>query len=370
MKPFTKESDGHYYWLDLIRFLAAFAVMACHFRSTFFVEYSLLPTSQQNPAIFSFYSLTRLGEEAVLVFFVLSGLLVGGKAIKRIVNGSFQIKSFVIDRFVRIMLPLVSALIMYIPIALAFNLPLSVTNWVGSLFSVQFILTGPAFETLWSLSYEVWFYILTFSIGVIMSRRIKVTSYKYAIGCLMLFLAMMVFVKLECYYLFIWILGALALWKILPRNNLILGLSFIVWMITIVLLQYSSGSHFIGDNSLNMGGFRKIISLLFGLSFSIFVQQIIQTRPTNKFLIRLNSVGTKLAVFSYTLYLTHMPVVRLLSGLGFPKSETISLSSCMLYIAEMAIGLIVAYAIYWVFERNTTKVKNFIKAKISKSSLR
>ena len=364
MNQFSKESNGHYYWLDLIRFLAAFAVMACHFRNTFFEEFSLLPQDQQNPIVFVFYSFTRLGHEAVLVFFVLSGLLVGGKSLRRIANGNFQIKSFAIDRFVRIMLPLVSALLLYIPIALAFDLPLSAEAWFGSLFSLQCIFTSPAFETLWSLSYEVWFYILTFSIGIIMSRHIKSSSYKYIIGCIVLILAMIVFMRLGNKYLFIWILGALALWKSLPRNKVVLWVAFIASIIMICLLQYSSGSHFIDNTSLQDGAFRDIITLLFGFSFAILVQQLIQTAPSSKFLIKLNNVGTKLAAFSYTLYLTHVPVLRLLQGIGFPKSETISVESCLLYVAELAIGLIVAYAIYWVFERNTSKVKNYIKKRI------
>ena len=365
MNKLSKEPEGHYYWLDIIRFLAAFAVMACHFRGAFFEEFSLLPESQQNPIVFIFYSITRLGYEAVLVFFVLSGLLVGGKAIKRIADGSFQIKSFVIDRFVRIMLPLVSALLLFIPIALVFDLPLSAKNWLGSLFSVQGILTAPAFETLWSLSYEVWFYILTFSIGVIMLKRIKTSSYKYMIGCISLFVTMSVFVKLECYYLFIWFFGALALWKVLPRNKMFMWVSLILSIVALCFLQLGSGSHVIDENSLQDGLTRKIISLFFGFFFAIFVQQVIQVKPTNSFSIKLNSVGTKLAAFSYTLYLTHVPVLKLLQGLGFPKSESISFYSCMLYVAELAIGLLVAYVVYWVFERNTPKIKKIIKNRLA-----
>lgn len=364
MNQLSKESNGHYYWLDLIRFLAASAVMAYHFRNTFFEEFSLLPQDQQNPIVFVFYSITRLGHEAVLVFFVLSGLLVGGKALRRIANGNFQIKSFAVDRFVRIMLPLVSALLLYIPIALTYDLPLSAESWFGSLFSLQCIFTPPAFETLWSLSYEVWFYILTFSIGIILSRHIKSTSYKYIIGIIVLIFTMIVFIRLDNKYLFIWILGALALWKSMPRNKGILWVSFIVSIVMICLLQYSKGSHFIDNASLQDGTFRNIITLLFGLSFAILVQQLIQTKPSSKFLISLNKAGTKLAAFSYTLYLTHVPVLRLLQGLGFPKSRMISAESCLLYVAELAIGLIVAYAIYWVFERNTSRVKSYIKARI------
>ena len=37
------ENKVHYYWLDLVRFTAAFLVLICHFRGAFFVEYTLLP---------------------------------------------------------------------------------------------------------------------------------------------------------------------------------------------------------------------------------------------------------------------------------------------------------------------------------------
>lgn len=103
----NKEKDGHYYWLDLLRFLAAFAVLGCHFRGALFVEYANLTHEYQNPVVFLFYFLTRFGFEAVLVFFVLSGFLVGGKVIQRLVEGSFKARDYAIDRFVRIMLPLI-----------------------------------------------------------------------------------------------------------------------------------------------------------------------------------------------------------------------------------------------------------------------
>ena len=34
------ENKVHYYWLDLVRFTAAFLVLICHFRGAFFVEYT------------------------------------------------------------------------------------------------------------------------------------------------------------------------------------------------------------------------------------------------------------------------------------------------------------------------------------------
>ena len=93
------ENKQHFYWLDLIRFLAAFEVVLCHYRGFFFVEYGLLPAEQQN--IFSqiFYFATRLGHEAVLIFFVLSGLLVGGKALDKARLGTFNLHGSLLPQY-------------------------------------------------------------------------------------------------------------------------------------------------------------------------------------------------------------------------------------------------------------------------------
>lgn len=73
---------------------------------------------QQGPITFLFYMLGRLGGEAVFAFFILSGFLVGGPGLERIKNGTFILRSYTIERSVRIMLPLVAAIVLYITVAL------------------------------------------------------------------------------------------------------------------------------------------------------------------------------------------------------------------------------------------------------------
>lgn len=339
--------------------------MACHFRGAFFVDYSSLPAENHNPLTFGFFILTRLGEEAVLVFFVLSGLLVGGKAMQRISAGTFQIKSFVVDRFVRIMLPLVSALLLWLLVCRFCGFEINWRDWFGSLFSVQLIFTGCAFGTLWSLVYEVWFYILTFALGVMLVKRIDVCSWKYGVGALTLLAVMLVMVKLNCAYLMIWILGAFALWKLMPRKNWLLYISTVVWVVMLAYLQSTRQTTMSEDTGATFGIGREIAKVVFGFSFAVFLQQIIRICPKRKFNVRINLLGTKLAAFSYTLYLTHAPVLHALEKMGFPKSESVNAGSIGLYFVELLIGTLVAYGIYLVFERNTATVKKYIKRKFS-----
>lgn len=356
---------SYYYWLDLIRFLAAFAVMACHFRGAFFNEYSLLPDNQHNPLIFSFYFITRLGFEAVLIFFVLSGFLVGGKAIMRMSQGTFRAKDYAIDRFARIMLPLVSSLLFYIPICLYFGIPIKVTDYIGSILSLQGIFTSAPFATLWSLSYEVWFYILMFSVALIWSKR-KNNNAKLYIGIILLTLSLLVFVKLRVSYLWVWLLGAIILTVNLDMSSrlrkVVCFSSFIISFLLILSLQVSSASRsislsLIGNNVL----LRDVIIVLFGLFFSIFIKSIIDIVPKSRFFKIINKIGTKLAAFSYTLYLTHAPVLRLLEHLGAPKCESVNIVSVSLYILWMAIAMLVAYILYYLFERNTPLLKSYLK---------
>lgn len=95
----------HYYWLDSLRFLTAFTVLLVHARASSFVEYGALV--EKNIYIAVGFAISRLGNEAVLVFFVLSGFFVGGKVIEKTLKGDFSLSQYAVDRSVRIFLPLI-----------------------------------------------------------------------------------------------------------------------------------------------------------------------------------------------------------------------------------------------------------------------
>lgn len=358
------ENKVHYYWLDLVRFTAAFLVLICHFRGAFFVEYTLLPAEQKNPLIFTLYSLTRLGNEAVLIFFVMSGFLVGGKAIERLQQGVFDIKGYAIDRTVRIMLPLISALLLFIPVSIVRNVDISWCAWLGNLFSLQGICTYSIIEPLWSLSYEVWFYILMGIISLFFVRQ-KMVFYKiFAIPLLLI--CFLVFTKLSPHYLFMWFMGALA-YLIIPKkvDKIFLWGGFIVMICFIILLQLTSGSRLNEGTAISQYlPNRQALELLFAFFFSLFLQQLVIIKPTKKWTLKLNEIGTKLAAFSYTLYLTHVLVLRMLEYYNVPKSESVDFISISWYIGELTIALLVAYVVYWCFEKRTAEVKSWVKRKL------
>lgn len=355
----------HFWWIDLLRFLAAFVVMAGHARGSFLAEYSVLPQEQHTPIVFGFYFLTRLGFESVMIFFVLSGFLVGGKAVERITEGTFRAKQYAIDRFARIMLPLVSVLLFYLPIALLCGYPVSPKVWIGNLLCVQGVLTGFVFGPLWSLSYEVWFYILMLGIALVWTAK-RTWSLKTEVGLIILLISLMVFTKLEATLLFVWLLGAIAFVKFPQMEKRIATrcalVSAVLTALLIVVQQIFSGSHAIdvGNGSAQNPAVHNCVTLALGLSMAVFVRAVVDIIPKSRIAIKINAIGTRLAAFSYTLYLVHTPVFRLLTYLGAPRYPELSLTSVSLYVLWLGVAMGVAYALYFFFEKRTPLLKRWL----------
>ena len=97
--------------LDLIRAAAAFLVFFCHLRGHFFVAWGDLDPASRTGANFALFTLGRLGRESVMVFFVLSGYLVGGKSLQTLFAGKFQISGYLASRIARFYAVVPAALI-------------------------------------------------------------------------------------------------------------------------------------------------------------------------------------------------------------------------------------------------------------------
>ena len=75
--------------LDAMRFVAAALVMFNHLRGRQFVSYSEVECTNSTVKQV-FYCVTRLGVESVVVFFVLSGFLVGGLSVERFMRSKYD----------------------------------------------------------------------------------------------------------------------------------------------------------------------------------------------------------------------------------------------------------------------------------------
>lgn len=355
----TDNTKEHYYWLDLFRGLAALTVVTTHCRTMLFVEYGLLPSSDKTIVTSMFFFLTRIAHEAVLLFFVLSGFLVGGKVIQRLREGSFDLKSYSIDRIVRIMLPLLSAILLIIISNTITGQKYTVIDYLGNILSLQGILVPWVSGPLWSLAYEVWFYVLMGAIALFFVTTKE--KYRY-VALSIIFIIFLIFsYSLKATFLFIWILGAFSFLKVRKNNFLLYG-SLLLLIVSVIIFQLYGKESRTLDQALNIG---VIIELFLGLSMCILVQQVIYRKPKFKIAILFNKIGNKLAVFSYTLYLTHLPIVYLLLHFGFPKSESVNFQSILYYLVAVIICLLSAYIIYFFFERRTKYIKGLLKKRFS-----
>lgn len=350
----------HYPWLDWVRFLAAFEVMLSHARGFFFVDYGSLIAPDRTPLVAILFGLTRLGEESVLVFFVISGFLVGGRSLDKMIDGRFRLAEYAIDRLVRIMLPLVPALLLtgmvQFWITRSFDLP----GLVGSLLSLQGIWFSSygGNAPLWSLAYEVWFYIAIYAIGgIVIARRFGLVS--AVLVCCFL----MAFTKLDVNYLFCWLIGVAAFF-FRPkecRMNTLLAHSLLL-AAAVALVEMTTESKSVDLRFAHLLPTHSVAQLWLALCASLLIRRVITFAPSSATALRLNELGSKLAAFSYTLYLTHYPLLMLCQHAGMGKHSAMTLFSVSYFMLIVSLNMLVAFLIYSLFEKHTDKCKGYLKS--------
>ncbi len=101
--------NGRFEHLDMVRGLAALLVVLGHVRAMVFLDLQTV-TSGRLVAM-PLYIVTGLGHQAVILFFALSGFLVGGRAMVEIGKGTSQARDYTIHRFARLWTVMIPALV-------------------------------------------------------------------------------------------------------------------------------------------------------------------------------------------------------------------------------------------------------------------
>ena len=94
--------------LDMLRGLAAGLVLCGHLRAFTFANFGSL--ADPGLVTTAFYAVTSLGHQAVIVFFAMSGFLVGGKALVDMVEGRWSWPPYILRRMTRLLIVVVPAL--------------------------------------------------------------------------------------------------------------------------------------------------------------------------------------------------------------------------------------------------------------------
>ena len=348
------EMGKHFYWLDAARFLAAFFVLLEHARGVAFLPWGDLSETSQLPLTMAFFATARLGTEAVVVFFVLSGFLVGGPGFARILCGRFRLRDYVIDRTVRLMLPLLPAIALTV---FATYIIRNDFDGFGAVLGNAVFLQGLVVDSLsdnsplWSLAYEFWFYFLVSAVFLI-SRS---SFLGFSAFCLFL----LIFRYLHTVFLFSWLIGAAVYFVDGKRIGWYVALFGAVATVSVVVLGQLASV-----NPNGYGWFSQMQPvLLMSVLVALVLRYLSERRPGQL----LEMVETRLGAcgrFSYTLYLTHFPILGVMRHyFGIERSATVGLADFLVYVALIAGCLFVAYAIYLMFEKNTASVKNWIRAR-------
>ena len=345
--------ERHDIYLDWMRGLAAMAVFVSHLRGGFFVKWADLDSSSQNLTNFILFSLTRLGRESVVVFFVLSGYLVGGNALHRAMDGDFSVRRYAIARIARLYPVLVPALFLtaffdslHIQ---ASTVSLGVRPFFVNLFFLNGIL-GPSFGSnapLWSLAYEWWYYV-AFGAGLFAAMSIRARK-KIAVASSVVVLCTALFIMSgPMFALFpLWLLGALA--RATPRRPSVSLAALATFTLLIAIAVSTSLWNLFGD-------------YLVGFATFGFICAIKNQPPLEA---QWSRVGTTLAAFSYTLYAVHYPINYFTEELLHPNRLRHAGIAQWTSLVIIGAGIIlICYGWYWLFERQSPRFRRWLEARV------
>ena len=317
----TERASVH---LDMARGVAALAVLVGHVRGLFFVEYHDL--LRHSPLVSAFYAATALGHQAVIVFFVLSGFFIVSSIADSFEQRKWSWTAYLVNRITRLSLVLIPSLILCwildrIGMAMAASAPLyrhpvanlftdsiasleTFRNFIGNLFYLQGILVQPfgSNAPLWSLSYEFWYYII-FPLALCALVKRYRPSARIAYLVLAILVTWFVGHTIALYFL-VWLLGgAIAISRAVKWSPARFPGAIITTAIPFVLALGLSVAHPLNSPFLT----DAIVALAFGLWTYAVVEA-----PEKSMLALYAKPARLFAGFSYTLYLTHFPIVFLL----------------------------------------------------------
>jgi peptidoglycan/LPS O-acetylase OafA/YrhL len=364
--------------ISLLRGLAALQVALAHLRAE---TYPSLRGMNDAPFAYQLLAFsTGFAHQAVVVFFLVSGWLVGGSLLSKWPH-HLSLASYAIDRISRLwtvliptfFLMLISAGYMESIVAAPSHLDrtneYSVVSFLGNLFGLQTI-SVPNFGknyALWSLANETWYYIL-FPL-VLFVFRCKAAWHKGASALAIASIASFLPVSILLYFS-LWLLGA-GFSKIRIECGPI-GRAILL----LVCITLSVYFRLTGNNAdLVIDSFLQDLSC--SLPFLALLASMHHMAPTGSTAMRhLGSAAHTLSEFSFTLYVTHVPAIALLRYLGrtYLGRESFSPNNVVdyfMYFGTASLLVAFAYLSYLAFESNTVRVRNFLKDRLlRKSALR
>lgn len=316
------------------------------------------------------------GQEAVMMFFLLSGYVIMLNQSKKDYNFITYFK----HRFFRIYTVIIPSLfISYILFSLLNNYwTLNINDLILNLMMLQDkgdlkpgTIVNPIFhnEPLWSLSYEWWFYMIFF-VHFILLKKIKnerktffYTSTSFTLSLIGIITYYIYFnqVSLFMIYYFIWASGAI-LYMIFSEKDenrfkhILLLLLFYFILIIIYFYLFLFNSNFTNYVSYPFLQFRHLVSALILIILLIITIKYFKNVLNTKIIQSIMKGFSKLAPISFGIYIIHYPIASYIDSYdinGFVKLSVVIIFTFILsYIIEV---LFFKHFIYKRFIKNADK---------------
>jgi peptidoglycan/LPS O-acetylase OafA/YrhL len=325
-------NSAHSLLISLMRGLAALQVAAAHLRAEMFPGLSEVANP---PLYYQMLALaTGFAHQAVVVFFLISGWLVGGSLLNKLGQPG-ALGAYAIDRATRLWTVLVPALCLMLAIGAvtgAVNLgqadfsaanEYSAASFAGNLLGLQTVAVQvfSGNYALWSLANETWYYIQFPLLLIVFTGRTRLRQLGAASVLLLL--------------------GAAAAYGVYFR--------------------------FKGDSP-DVGVDTFVPYLVYSLPLLAFLSSM--QRPldlASPWIRRLSPVAHLLSEFSFTLYVIHVPIIKLLRYVGMREfgRERLSVTAPLdyaIYFGMLLALLLAAYLSYRLFESHTFRIRRVVKA--------
>jgi peptidoglycan/LPS O-acetylase OafA/YrhL len=368
-KTDLQEDSWHSMLISLLRGSAALVVALAHLRSQFYPGFG---TVAQPPLLFKGLAFAAgFSYLAVIVFFVLSGWLVGGSFLNKL-GSDRPFQNYTIDRVSRLWVVLVptflvallagAAVGMVDPAHVSFSTsePYSVSAFLGNMIGLQTIVVPPFGENfpLWSLANETWYYVL-FPLLVLVFRGRSLLARAAAVLAIAA-IFQMVHGAIILYFS-IWLLGV-AFSRVKIEAGPVLR-----WTLLFLLVGIAVVVRVKGVIDVKPDGYPQY--LLFSLVFVLFLSSMQFKRPAAPMLERLDRTGRFFADFSFTLYVIHVPLIAVMAHLMASRFGIAQLSPHIQahYLVYAAMYLVLVASAYWFhlpFEANTGRVRQWLKAQL------
>jgi peptidoglycan/LPS O-acetylase OafA/YrhL len=367
-------------FLNASRWIAAFFVVFGH---VWHISVDYRAVAHPNLLLRGINFFSGFGYIAVIVFFVISGFLIGGRAIINFHERGFHAIDYFVHRFSRIYTVLIPALIVgfildrlgiaYFDPSGIYKHPelfytntfgnniskhLSFNTFVGNLLQLQQIVVpslgsnGP----LWSLANEWWYYVM-FAFGMIAYRPGRLLTRIIAGGIIAVMLAALP-LKISLWFI-VWGIGA----GIAVLDRYWAGWPFIVGAPIAVACFVAARCVMTPQADIDLAT-QFALDLVVALGFSIALLCAKNLRMGRKF----GSLHRILASFSYTVYLVHFPAMVFISvfmkevfGTAFLRPPGLA---AVLYAGAL---LLVLYGYAWAFAAFTEAHTNAVRARLSQA---